>query len=59
MSTPATPEEKSMTYAEAHPTFVASYMDRERAQEHAERIGGRVVYMWASGIDTYAVYRSV
>lgn len=45
------------TWAEAHPGFVTSYMDEATAAEHAARIAGRVIYTWASGIDTWAVYR--
>ena len=45
------------TWADAHPTFVTSYMSRATADAHARRINGRVIYLWASGIDTWAVYR--
>ena len=45
------------SWADTHPSFVTSYMDRDSAQAHAARIGGRVFYVWASGIDTWHVHR--
>lgn len=46
-------------WAQAHPAFVASYMDRDKAERRAEAINGRCLYVWASGIDTWHVHRSL
>lgn len=44
------------TWAEARAGFVTSYMDEATAQRHAASIGGRCIYVWASGIDTWHVF---
>jgi hypothetical protein len=45
------------SYAATHPGWVVGYMTKERAVAHAGAINGRVFYAWASGIDTWQVYR--
>lgn len=41
----------------AHKGWVASYMEKAAARAHAARIGGDWVYVWASGIDTWHVFK--